>query len=187
MDSVGGWLTEESAIGKGTTSTLGLYLSEPALQSSLRQFARLFQGTGLNRRVLSFEAKTPAVGITPNTGSACPHSSIGRKKRGLLPIFPCSQPVPCTVYRKSLVLCGKGKRQLRLIALCSVCIAWAPMALLAAAEGVVGPTLSSSWTLMAVSFLRCAVGGPVNLSSTFAVQISLVSRGPGCAVPNLSK
>ena len=36
LDSVGGWLTEESAIGKGTTSTLGLYLSEPALQSSLR-------------------------------------------------------------------------------------------------------------------------------------------------------
>ena len=34
LDSIGGWLTEESAIGKGTTSTLGLYLSEPALQSS---------------------------------------------------------------------------------------------------------------------------------------------------------
>lgn len=36
LDSIGGWLTEESAIGKGTTSTLGLHLSEPALQSSLR-------------------------------------------------------------------------------------------------------------------------------------------------------
>jgi len=34
LDSIGGWLTEESAIGKGTTSTLGLNLSEPALQSS---------------------------------------------------------------------------------------------------------------------------------------------------------
>lgn len=36
LDSIGGWLTEDSAIGKGTTSTLGLNLSEPALQSSLR-------------------------------------------------------------------------------------------------------------------------------------------------------
>ena len=34
LDSIGGWFTEDSAIGKGTTSTLGLYLSEPALQSS---------------------------------------------------------------------------------------------------------------------------------------------------------
>jgi len=36
LDSIGGWLTEESAIGKGTISTLGLHLSEPALHSSSR-------------------------------------------------------------------------------------------------------------------------------------------------------
>ena len=36
LNSIGGWLTEESAIGKGTMSTLGLYVSEPGLQSSLR-------------------------------------------------------------------------------------------------------------------------------------------------------
>jgi signal transduction histidine kinase len=36
LNSIGGWLTEESAIGKGTMSTLGLYVSEAALQSSLR-------------------------------------------------------------------------------------------------------------------------------------------------------
>jgi signal transduction histidine kinase len=36
LHSIGGWLTEETAIGKGAMSTLGLYVSEPALQSSLR-------------------------------------------------------------------------------------------------------------------------------------------------------
>ena len=80
--------------------------------------------------------------------------------------FPLFTAGPLYRLQEKLGLVREGKRRLGLIALYSVCIAWAPMALLAAAEGLaIGPTRLSSFLMDFEVNVRFLIALPVFLLS----------------------
>ena len=80
-----------------------------------------------------------------------------------LPLFTAG---PLYRLQEKLGLVREGKHRLGLIALYSLCIAWAPMALLAAAEGLaIGPTRLSSFLMDFEVNVRFLIALPVFLLS----------------------
>jgi len=78
--------------------------------------------------------------------------------------FPLFTAGPLYRLQEKFGLVREGKRGLGLIALYSVCIAWAPMALLAAAEGLaIGPTRFSSFLMDFAVNVRFLIALPVFL------------------------
>jgi len=80
--------------------------------------------------------------------------------------FPLFTVGPLYRLQEKFGLVREGKHRLGLIALCSLCIAWAPMALLAAAEGLaIGPTRLSSFLMDFAVNVRFLIALPVFLLS----------------------
>ena len=80
--------------------------------------------------------------------------------------FPLFTAGPMYRLLEKFGLVREGKRRLGLVALSSVCIAWAPMALLAAAEGLaIGPTRLSSYLMDFEVNVRFLIALPVFLLS----------------------
>lgn len=80
--------------------------------------------------------------------------------------FPLFTAGPLYRLQEKLGLVREGKRLLGLTALYSVCIAWAPMALLAAAEGLaIGPTRLTSFLMDFEVNVRFLIAVPVFLLS----------------------
>ena len=80
--------------------------------------------------------------------------------------FPLFTAGPMYRLLEKFGLVREGKRRLGLVALSSVCIAWAPMALLAATEGLaIGPTRLSSFLMDFEVNVRFLIALPVFLLS----------------------
>ena len=95
-----------------------------------------------------------------------PANTLLPAERNMIAEFPLFTAGPLYRLQEKLGLVREGKRRLGLTAFYSVCIAWAPMALLAVAEGfAIGPTRLTSFLMDFEVNVRFLIAVPVFLLS----------------------